>query len=99
MGFAALYPSYGHWNDHDRNSRARRHDLRKGTARCAFARRSICQICEGLKKRSPICRRTRPASTPILHCSEAAGEPAHRRVLQVDFAAADLPGGLAWLGI
>ena len=38
-------------------------------------------------------------ATPILHCSEAAREPAHRRVLQVDFAAADLPGGLAWRGI
>jgi hypothetical protein len=38
-------------------------------------------------------------STPILHCSEAARVPAHRRVLQVDFAASDLPGGLAWLGI
>lgn len=38
-------------------------------------------------------------STPILHCSEAAREPAHRRVLQVDFAAGDLPGGLIWLGI
>jgi ectoine hydroxylase-related dioxygenase (phytanoyl-CoA dioxygenase family) len=38
-------------------------------------------------------------STPILHCSEAARAPAHRRVLQVDFAVSDLPGGLAWLGI
>jgi hypothetical protein len=38
-------------------------------------------------------------STPILHCSEAARNPAHRRVLQVDFAACDLPGGLTWLGI
>ncbi|WOH53503.1 phytanoyl-CoA dioxygenase family protein [Bradyrhizobium sp. sBnM-33] len=38
-------------------------------------------------------------STPILHCSEAARAPAHRRVLQVDFAASDLPGGLTWLAI
>ena len=38
-------------------------------------------------------------STPILHCSEAARDPAHRRVLQVDFAAGELPGGLTWLGI
>jgi len=38
-------------------------------------------------------------STPIVHSSEAAAVPAHRRVLQVDFAAADLPGGLKWLGI
>ena len=38
-------------------------------------------------------------STPILHCSEAARDPAHRRVLQVDFAAGDLPGGLTWLGV
>ena len=38
-------------------------------------------------------------STPILHCSEAARDPDHRRVLQVDFAAVDLPGGLTWLGV
>jgi ectoine hydroxylase-related dioxygenase (phytanoyl-CoA dioxygenase family) len=38
-------------------------------------------------------------STPILHSSEAARDPIHRRVLQVDFAAGDLPGGLQWLGI
>ena len=38
-------------------------------------------------------------STPILQCSEAARDPAHRRVLQVDFAAGDLPGGLTWLGV
>lgn len=38
-------------------------------------------------------------STPILHASEVAADPAHRRVLQVDFSADDLPGGLAWLGI
>ena len=38
-------------------------------------------------------------STPILHCSEAARDPVHRRVLQVDFAAGDLPGGLTWLGV
>jgi hypothetical protein len=38
-------------------------------------------------------------ATPILHCSEAARDPAHRRVLQVDFAAGDLPGGLTWFGV
>lgn len=38
-------------------------------------------------------------ATPILHASEAATRPAHRRVLQVDFAAEDLPGGLEWLGV
>jgi hypothetical protein len=38
-------------------------------------------------------------STPILHASAAATGSAHRRVLQVDFAANDLPGGLLWLGI
>jgi hypothetical protein len=26
-------------------------------------------------------------------------DPAHRRVLQVDFSADELPGGLAWLGV
>ncbi len=38
-------------------------------------------------------------ATPILHASEAARTPHRRRVLQVDYAAADLPGGLDWLGI
>jgi hypothetical protein len=38
-------------------------------------------------------------ATPILHASEAATHPAHRRVLQVDFAAEELPGGLEWLGV
>ncbi|WP_304169520.1 phytanoyl-CoA dioxygenase family protein [Phenylobacterium aquaticum] len=38
-------------------------------------------------------------ATPILHASERASEPAHRRVLQVDYATGDLPGGLRWLGV
>lgn len=38
-------------------------------------------------------------ATPILHASAAAITPGHRRVLQVDYAAADLPGGLRWLGV
>jgi len=38
-------------------------------------------------------------ATPILHASEAAVAPAHRRVLQVDFSVAQLPGGLEWLGV
>ncbi len=38
-------------------------------------------------------------STPILHASAAAARPARRRVLQIDFAAVDLPGGLQWLGV
>jgi ectoine hydroxylase-related dioxygenase (phytanoyl-CoA dioxygenase family) len=38
-------------------------------------------------------------ATPILHASETASRPAHRRVLQVDFAADELPGGLEWLGV
>lgn len=38
-------------------------------------------------------------ATPILHASEAAAVPAHRRVLQVDFSVGDLPGGLEWLGV
>lgn len=38
-------------------------------------------------------------ATPILHASEAAAVPARRRVLQVDYAAEDLPGGLEWLGV
>lgn len=38
-------------------------------------------------------------ATPILHASEAAAIPGRRRVLQVDFAAEELPGGLGWLGV
>src|SRR5262245_57711680 len=38
-------------------------------------------------------------ATPILHGSKAALEPAQRRVLQVDFAVGELPGGLRWLGV
>lgn len=38
-------------------------------------------------------------STPILHASEVASEPARRRVLQIDFACAALPDGLEWLGV
>jgi hypothetical protein len=38
-------------------------------------------------------------ATPILHASDAAREPRRRRVLQVDYCARDLPGGLEWLGV
>ena len=38
-------------------------------------------------------------ATPILHASERASTPARRRVLQIDYAAFDLPGGLQWLGV
>lgn len=38
-------------------------------------------------------------ATPILHASEAAATPLHRRVLQVDFAVGELPDGLQWLGV
>ncbi len=38
-------------------------------------------------------------STLILHSSEAATMPVRRRVLQLDFAAEELPGGLEWLGV
>lgn len=38
-------------------------------------------------------------ATPILHASDAAEAPTHRRVLQFDFAAEDLPNGLEWLGV
>lgn len=37
--------------------------------------------------------------TPILHASEAVERPRRRRVLQMDYAAEDLPGGLEWLGV
>ncbi len=36
-------------------------------------------------------------ATPILHASEAASRPERRRVLQVDYSADSLPGGLEWL--
>ena len=38
-------------------------------------------------------------STPILHASESATRPNRRRVLQVDYAAVSLPGGLEWMGV
>jgi phytanoyl-CoA dioxygenase PhyH len=38
-------------------------------------------------------------STPILHASERSRANGRRRVLQVDYAAADLPGGLEWRGL
>jgi hypothetical protein len=38
-------------------------------------------------------------ATPILHASEPSTLPGRLRVLQVDYAAEDLPGKLEWLGI
>jgi hypothetical protein len=38
-------------------------------------------------------------ATPILHASERAKEPNRRRVLQVDYAAFDLPDRLEWAGL
>lgn len=37
--------------------------------------------------------------TAILHASEASRHPRARRVLQVDFSADSLPGGLEWAGL
>lgn len=38
-------------------------------------------------------------STPILHASQASYAPEHRRVLQVDYSADDLPEPLQWLPV
>lgn len=38
-------------------------------------------------------------ATLILHASEAATCPTHRRVLQVDYSTAPLPNGLQWAGV
>jgi hypothetical protein len=38
-------------------------------------------------------------ATPILHASNAALKLRHRRVLQLDYSADDLPGGLEWVGV
>lgn len=38
-------------------------------------------------------------ATPILHASARAAQPRRRRVLQIDYAADALPGGLEWLGV
>jgi len=38
-------------------------------------------------------------ASAILHASEAAATPRHRRVLHVDFSAEELPGGLEWQGV
>lgn len=37
--------------------------------------------------------------TPILHASDRSLSPRRRRVLQVDYADFDLPGGLVWQGL
>jgi hypothetical protein len=39
------------------------------------------------------------SATLILHASEQAVRPGRRRVLQIDYAVVDLPGGLEWRGI
>ena len=38
-------------------------------------------------------------ATPILHASDRAQRPQRRRVLQVDYSADELPGGLEWAGV
>ncbi|MFC4254037.1 phytanoyl-CoA dioxygenase [Altererythrobacter xixiisoli] len=38
-------------------------------------------------------------TTPILHASDSARNLRRRRVLQIDYAAGDLPHGLHWLGV
>ncbi|MEA1649608.1 phytanoyl-CoA dioxygenase family protein [Nitrospirillum sp. BR 11164] len=38
-------------------------------------------------------------ATLVLHASDAAARPRRRRVLQVDYAVGELPGGLRWLGV
>lgn len=38
-------------------------------------------------------------STPIVHSSRLASRPRRRRVLQIDYSASALPGGLEWLGV
>lgn len=38
-------------------------------------------------------------ATAILHASSPAANPRRRRVLQIDFSAQSLPGGLEWLGL
>jgi len=38
-------------------------------------------------------------ATPILHASEPSRSSVHRRVLQIDYAACNLPFGLRWLGL
>ena len=38
-------------------------------------------------------------ASAILHASNAAESPTHRRVLHVDYSAGRLPGGLEWFGV
>jgi ectoine hydroxylase-related dioxygenase (phytanoyl-CoA dioxygenase family) len=38
-------------------------------------------------------------ATPVVHASGASRTTGSRRVLQIDYAAGPLPGGLAWLGL
>ena len=37
--------------------------------------------------------------TPVLHASAPSRATAHRRVLQLDYASAELPEGIDWLGV
>lgn len=38
-------------------------------------------------------------ATAIVHASNSAVNPTHRRVLQLEYSADDLPNGLEWLGL
>lgn len=63
------------------------HDVATAVARCGTA---ACLVAAG---------DVWAYATPILHASAASTGAEHRRVLQVDYAAAGLPEGLLWLGV
>ena len=60
----------------------------------ASAHAQACQISVGIAKAGDVWA----YSTLILHASDRATIPNRRRVIQVDYAAFDLPGGLLWAG-
>lgn len=70
-----------------------------------LGRIAICEVDEVVRRCGTIACTAEAGdvwlyATPILHASEAASAPTSRRVLQVDFAAAEaLPHGLEWLGV
>jgi hypothetical protein len=61
-------------------------DAAIAAAVCAVPAATCCVPAGGVLLMRPL----------LLHASSPATQPRHRRVLHVEFAAEDLPGGLAW---
>jgi hypothetical protein len=71
------------------------HRLGRVAAEDAAARAAEHPVIDGLADAGDVWA----YATPILHASDRAQPPRRRRVLQVDYADFDLPGGLGWAGL